>query len=360
MTFNELAKLVPALLRWGGAVELVSPPGRGKSTFVEEIIKEHSTKDHMGGLAIAFLGTYTPVDMLGFMVPQKHHTDTRGDFLRSTFTEPTWMTTEDGRSMSDFPWGMLFLDEYGQAEPDVKKASANLLLNGKLGPHRLPPGWVVWAASNRTSDRSGVTKSYDFVINRRLEIHIKDDIEGWITWAQKHDVHPTLVSFAEKNPNIVFTESVPDKQGPWCTPRSLVMASRLLECMSGRPGVLPEGDQAIQHTAGLIGAGAATQLAAHIRLEDKIPVWADILAQPTTCRLPEQPDAQMLVCFHTSGRVDAKSLPRVITYIKRLPKEFQSVFVKYATRRDGLLMSEKDMVKWVTENATLMSSIMAA
>jgi hypothetical protein len=191
---------------------------------------------------------------------------------------PAWFQTRDpdtdildGKLCTDYEYGINFLDEYGQGEGDVKRASAELLLNGRLGPHVMPKGWVTVAASNFASDRSGVSKSFDFVIGRRVEINLTDDIESWKDWALTHNVNPVLVAFAIQNPQVVFTKGVPDKQGPWCTPRSLVLCGKILEQMADENGDLPTDASAIEIAHGMIGAGAAAQLFAMIKLGQEMP-----------------------------------------------------------------------------------------
>ena len=49
------------------------------------------------------------------------------------------------------------------------------------------------------------------------------------------DRYPSLtIAFTEQNAQLVFTGGVPEKQGPWCTPRSLVKTDNYLQVLSGR------------------------------------------------------------------------------------------------------------------------------
>lgn len=358
-TFNQLAKVAPQLLAWGGSVELISAPGRGKSTFASDLIERLNTgvEDVASrwGFAVAFLGTYTPVDLLGFMIPAK---DPQGGLPRSTFTVPAWMQTRDGKLVTDYRRGILLLDEFGQSDPDVKKSAADLFLNKRIGPHVLPPGWVVWACSNRSSDRSGVTKSYDFVINRRMEVHITDDLESLLDWMAKNRVHPTIQAFCKQNPQVVFTDGVPDKQGPWATPRSVVQVSQLLTTLAGGPDrPLPMEGMATELVSGLVGPGSAGQIMAFVKLEGKLPTWEQIVSDPKGCKLVDSPDAQMLVCYSTAAKVDENSAQPVIDYIERLPKEFGVTFAKAAVRRDPNLVNTKAFTSWCSRNASLMASV---
>lgn len=352
MKFSDLAARIPAILDSGISLELLSAPGRGKSEFVKQTVRRMSERDGKPwGFATMFLATMTPSDLLGYMVPAKSNDGA----MSSVFTRPAWMTTVDGHDVREFGRGVLFLDEFGQGEADVKRASAELLLNRQLGPHKLPDGWSVVAASNRTSDRSGVTKSFDFVINRRLQIDITDDLASWEDWAVRADVDPLFIAFAVQNPHVVFADGVPEKQGPWCTPRSLVMASQVLAHLAGAGKAIPTDASAVELTAGLIGEGAAAQLFAFVRLGQEMPSFDEIIKDPKKAKVTTKPDANMLICYQLASRVDIDTAEPVVEYIERLPKEFAVTFAKTAGRRNPKLVSTKAFGNWCRNNASLVT-----
>jgi hypothetical protein len=354
MHFNALSNRFRALLDSSVSIELLSAPGRGKSEFVRDFVREQSARgEETWGFATCFLATMTPSDLLGYMVPTK---DEQGRLV-STFTMPPWMRTVDGRSVHDFDRGVLFLDEFGQGEADVKRAAAELLLNRQLGPWRLPDGWSVVAASNRAQDRSGVTKSFDFVINRRIQVDITDDLQSWEDWAWKRGLHPLFITFAKQNPEVVFQDGVPEKQRPWCTPRSLVMLERVFQQMLTSQGNLPTDDAAVEIASGMIGPGEAAQLFAFIKLGQEMPTPEEIKADPKGCKVPTAPDGQMLVCYTLAAIVTEKDVDPIITYVERMPKEFTVTFAKAACKRNTRLVSTKAFSDWAMRNASLMAAI---
>jgi len=360
MKFTDLDRVAPALFRSGRSFEMRSSPGRGKSTWMgDQIGRMTKITGKPWGFASCFLATMTPTELMGFMVPIN-----QGGHVLSQYSLPTWFQTSDpitgqpdGKLVTDFENGVLFLDEYGQGEADVKRASAELLLNGKIGPHKLPKGWVVWGASNFASDRSGVTKEFDFVINRRVLLEITDDPAGWEDWAADHGLNPVLIAFAHQNPGIVFSPGVPDKQGPWCTPRSLVALGKILDEMTTPDGNLPSDTIAMEIAQGTIGAAASAQLLAMIKIGQDMPRYEDIVANPMNAKLPKGPDAQMLVCYRLAMNITVKDVEPVVDYMERLPKEFSVTFAKTAARRDASLVNTKRFGKWCAENSSLMSAI---
>lgn len=367
MDFLKLKPEVIDDIDAGIAVELQSSPGLGKSEFVKQLVADLSKRDGFEwGFATCFLATMTPPDLMGYMFKGER------DFGNGpiTVTEPTlplWMITTQGKPTSHYKRGILFLDEYGQGEADVKRASAELLLNKQLGPWRLGgdnhDGWGVIAASNRSGDRSGVTKSFDFVINRRGVYDVTPSVDAWVDWATSHNVSPLTIAFAVQNPQIVFSGEVPEKQGPWCTPRSLVMLDRKMQVKAKRVGQFPDDAHTVEGAMGLVGAAAA-QYFAFVRLEKEMPKFEDIVANPTKVKVPKKPDAQMLVVYNLAHRVEAKNLKPVIEYIENgggegMPKEFAVTFAKAACKRSPELVIEPAMRQWSTRNASLMAALTA-
>lgn len=358
MKLSEIKDQVIDAIDAGIAVQLVSPPGIGKSEFVEDLIKELSVRDGKEwGSSTMFLATQTPPDLIGYLFKAERKF---GDGSTRSVTDPTmplWLFTRQGKPVFEHERGILFLDEYGQGEADVKRASAELLLNRRIGPWELPRGWGVIAASNRAADRSGVTKEFDFVINRRMEIEITPDVNAWTDWALTRNISPLVVAFANQNSGVVFDGKVPEKQGPWCTPRSLVMADRLLSVKSKRGGQLPSDPTTMEAISGIIGAPAAAQLFAFVKLQQELPKYETIVAKPDDAKVPTKPDAQMLVCYYLAHRVSKDDATPIIKYIDRFPKEFAVTFVKAACKRDHSIVTVPGFQKWAQANASLMASI---
>lgn len=356
LTLKQTKSTLPYFFDTGISVEMQSSPGLGKSEIVTQLVNELSARDgEEWGFQTLMLATQTPADLLGYMMPETRTFD-GVEHRVSAFTMPLWMLTQSGKPVTSYKRGILFLDEYGQGEPDVKRASAELLLNRRLGPWSLPDGWSVIAASNRSNDRSGVTKSFDFVINRRAQIEIIPDVEAWTEWANTSQVMPLTIAFANNNPHIVFNGEVPEKQGPWCTPRSLVMADKLLRRMQ-QDGELADSPVANALVSGIIGGAAAAQYFSFVRLEQEMPKFEKIIADPDKVKVPDRPDAQMLVCYNLAHRVDEQTAEPVATYMDRFPKEFGVTFIKAATQRNYKLLTTPAFRKWCSENSSLMAAV---
>jgi hypothetical protein len=358
MRFNDVIARLPFWYAARKSVYLKSAPGRGKTSVLSSapaILSKQLEKNI--GVVIINGPLLTPADSIGYLVPRKVTTNGT-EHIESAYTDPFWFRTAEGKRLDEYDGGIIVVDEADKMDVDVKKVIGEAALTGRLGPHTLPNGWIVWMAGNRQKDRSGSTKELDHLINRRMEIDITDDIESWNDWADTNNVSPLFKAFANQNVHIVFSEGVPDKQGPWCTPRSLVEADRFVSVLpKAADGFTQDNAIVMEELAGMIGEGAAAQLSAFMKLEREMPTFESIIADPTKVKVPGKPDAAMLVCYSLAHRVDLTTAEPVITYIGRLPKEFGVIFGKAAVARDPRILATDGMKKWVKENASLMTQI---
>lgn len=365
MNLNTFMKRMPGYYQSRKCIYITSPPGRGKTTTIvraPEIIGKALGLNL--GVVIVNGGLLTPMATLGFGLPK--HYENHSEMV---FSDPFFWRTEEGKRLEEYDGGIIFIDEADKMDTDTKKNMGEGALSGRLGPHRLPKGWVIWMAGNTAEHRSGSTKELDHLINRRRQIEITDDVEATTEWMVTNGVSTIAIAFTNQHPEIVFTDKVPEKQGPWCTPRSLVEADRYMQILQAQNGGrYPDDPTTLEEIAGDIGHAAAVAYFAFIRLELDLPKFEDIVANPTKTKIPKKPDAQMLCVFNLAARVTAKTLQPIVEYIeggetgvpeKGMSKEFAITFAKAACKRCPELVIEPAMRKWSVNNASLMAQLQA-
>lgn len=358
MHLSTFSQLATSLYLSGKSVYLRSGPGRGKTTTIVDAVPAIAREIGKNlGIVIINGPNLTPGDTIGFGVP-KHSTGPDGKPISEmVFTLPFFWRTAEGKMLEEYDGGIIFVDEADKMDVDIKKVMGEMALSGRAGSHKLPQGWVVWMAGNRQGDRSGSTKELDHLINRRFEIDVTDDLQGWENWCLRNGVHHSIVAFGVSNPQIVFPDSLPEKQGPFCTPRSLVATGELLVTLAGNSGKIPTDEFAIELAAAGIGPAAAAQLFATLRLENELPAIETIIAAPKQAKLPSKPDAQMLVCYKLAALSTKENLTPIIDYVGRLPADFAATFAKAAITRVPMLAPHPAMVAWAKSNANLLSII---
>jgi hypothetical protein len=359
------------------AIELKSGPGVGKSSSIRQLCKRLAASlNQPVGLVTEMLATIEAVDMRGFMIPQK----AEGRPI-TVFSLPPWMPSglnvtvfyPDGRELeppfvsgTEVPAiGVLFLDEWGQGSDEVKKAAAELVLNGRVGNDRLPTGWRVICASNRMTDRAGVVRELTFIINRRMELHIDAHLPTWNDWvnglAPNLRPHHLTVSFANRQPDLVFRDAVPPGTDPFCTPRSLIMMDRDLQALRSDDDIahdrLPMDMVAREVCKGWIGGGESAQFFTHIRFADMLPELSEIERDPMTAKLPDARDAQMVCSFMLAHNVTKKNAQNILKYVQRLKIDMQVLAMR--TIRDSQDRAEcvantREFGNWLLEHKELL------
>ena len=217
ITMSQLPKFTRIHALSGTAMLVRAGAGVGKTTFYRDWAHEQGPDYFYASLNAS---TAMLADIIGFLLPHDEIYDGR-TIPVGKFTFPYFMRDErSGKPVFLFTKGLLVIDEVDKAGPAEKKALAILQEEGRLGEWRLPPGIQIVLLGNRQKDRSGSTKEFDFIINRRAEYELRPDMMSWIIWAQSHDITIETMAFANHNPDTIFGGDIPDEQGPWPTPRS--------------------------------------------------------------------------------------------------------------------------------------------
>jgi hypothetical protein len=319
------------------AIELESGPGIGKSSIVHQL-RERLAKElgESVGLIEFFLSTCEAPDVAGFHMPDR---DEDGIAVTRTTRAP-WAPGKDAPK-----YGIVFLDEFRQAPVDVQKPAAELLLNGRVGETSLPITWFVIAASNRETDRSGVQRELAFISNRRMLLRIEPNLDAWVEWAEKSNVHPLAIAFAKFKPSVVFQDRVPDKSGPFCTPRTLVKTSYLI-------GQL---DMALftEVAQGYLGEGAGAEFVAFLRVAEQLPTFEQIIADPKRTPVPDRPDAAYAAVQMLAHCVTEETGLKAFEYLIRMPKEYQVVGLRTVFAKARSLLTKPEYQQWIRENKDL-------
>lgn len=349
-----------------------SGPGLGKSDGTHQLCQALAKElNEPVGLVVFMLATISSADVRGFMLPIKTAAG-----VDTVFSTPPWLPTRgnmivytpDGTMHPEGTWtgdiprvGVLFLDEFSQAEDDVKKPAAELVLRGQVGSVALPIGWRVLAAGNRMSDRSGVMRELMFIVNRRCKITINPSLPSWLAYANALPPavrpHYLTMSFAQKNPDIVFKDSVPEGSDPFCTPRALCLMDRDLMALRSDDDIahnrMPLDAAARELAAGWIGAGSAAQFFTHLKYHDELPEISAIERDPDKAKLPPAKDAQMVCGYMLAHNINEANAGKLVRYIMRLHIEMQMLTIRAIfaqEERAAAVLADPAMTAWLAKN----------
>lgn len=324
-------ELIPTML-WG-------PPGIGKSQSIAELCslleKETGKKVAMTDIRLLL---FSPLDLRG--IPTYDEKRENAVWLR-----PRVLAMDP----ADEVINVLFLDEITAAPPSVQAAAYQLVLDRKIGEHKLPSNCLIFAAGNRTVDGSYAHKMPKALSNRLLHIEFSVSFASWRKWALAHEIDGRVIGFLDQHPDLLldFKESSSDLAFP--TPRSYEMLSKAIRQF---------GEGAMPLLPGIIGPGAAKAFKAYLQGRN-IPDPARIFRgeRPTP---PKENDGiyatvTALTDYAKEHFDDLKGVENSIAYAFLLPVDFQVVlFRNYLNIDKESLLRIPAFRKWLSANAYLL------
>ena len=311
-------------------VMLTGAPGVGKSSIVETAAKAAGYD-----LILSHPVVSDPTDAKGLPWPSK-----------------------DGESASFLPFGDLaqalkattptvwFLDDLGQASPAVQASFMQLLLARQVNGHKLPDCVTFIAATNRRTDRAGVSGILTPVLSRfGAIIGIEANVDDWTVWALDAGMPAELVSFMRFRRELLHDfnpQKANDMENLPC-PRTWEYVGHAMKM--GLPN-----DLEFAAFAGAVGEGAAIELKGFLSLlKSNLPSIDGILLDPENAKIPTRPDMLWAVTTALAKKATTLNCGRVFRYAERMfengSSEFAVLMLKDVTRLEPMTMATPEWAK---------------
>ncbi len=312
---GQLSTILRSCLGAGEPVLVTGSPGSGKSGLVEAAAREIGAD-----LLVTHPVVSDPTDFKGLPWPDAD----AGAAHFLPFGDLHAMLTADSRLV-------VFLDDLGQAPQAVQAAVMQLLLARRVNDHVLPDCVSFVAATNRRTDRAGVTGILEPVKSRFSTIvELEVNLDDWCQWAIAADVQPEVIAFIRFRPDLLQAFDPTAEMVNTPTPRTWASASRLL-----RMGFAPEVEAAV--LAGAVGAGAATEFRAYLGMYRALPNIDAVFLNPRTAPIPDDPAALYAVTTAIAHKCDKKTFDQVLVYATRLHEngsgEFAALLIRDSQQR---------------------------
>ena len=208
-----------ALMLWGLT-------GTGKSQIQRQIIEKLANNTEWkpaAGVcpsgALDVIGNWGLVDLRTSLLEP---TDLRGlpDLAKETVR---WVAPDElpiiGQEARFPQQGVLFLDELTHAQPIMQSACYSLVLDRRIGPHKLLPGWKIVAASNYSSENAYTYPLSSPLRNRFEHYHLRCSLDAFKQWAIKNNVDNRIIAFLNWNPDY-FHKVSDSPEDSFPTPRT--------------------------------------------------------------------------------------------------------------------------------------------
>jgi hypothetical protein len=239
---------------------------------------------------------------------------------------------------------VIFCDEYTKGHQAVKNMLHPMLNHPRMiMGTRLHEKTIVITAGNYSGDGVGDnmmahSRNRISVINVRkphagLNVDGSVDPNSWGEWALKNEIAPEILAWIRETPQALasyldagqggnkYIFNPKEVQRSFVSPRSLARASNILKKRD-----MNTENAVICALEGTIGAPAARDLMAYVAVADSLPTWESIVKDPNNAIVPSSPAALCLLAFSAVQKVDRQTIGKFFEYLKRTPKELQSVF----------------------------------
>lgn len=239
-----------------------------------------------------------------------------------------------------------FLDDLGQASPAVQASYMQLLLARRVNGHVLSDHVTFVAATNRRTDRAGVSGILEPVKSRFAAIvELAPDLDEWCQWAIGAELPPELIAFLRFQPDLLckFTASADLTNSP--VPRTWHHVAKLLTC--DLPSTVRNAA-----IAGAVGEGAAVEFLAFLRLYESLPSVDAILIDPDSVPVPDKPATLYALSGALAHRTTQQNFGRVGRFAERMVQdgrgEFAALLVRDAITRQPNITQTTAFVKLAT------------
>lgn len=303
-------------------------PGVGKSSIVHQVAARRRTSRGRFGIIDFRALLRDPVDIRG--LPTVENGMTR-------WLPPSELPNAD----RDGDEGILFLDELNAAPPMMMAACLGLVWERKAGEYELPPGWRVVAAGNRQKDRASANKTSSALDNRFNHIDVDHDVPTFTKYAINKNLPPELIAFLRFRPDLLHKMNSDSRAFP--TPRSWEEAAKAVYA--------PE-EIRLHNIAGDVGDAAAGEFEGFLRVFRSLPSIDSVIMDPDGAKVPGESEvsARYAIVSAVAAKATMSNFDNIMRYAKRMPREFATMLVVDATRRDSTLTHTQAFAKWTIEN----------
>jgi hypothetical protein len=283
VTLMDAKKVLAYSIKADQPVNLIGPPGIGKSAIASAVAREMNMP-----LEVLILSLCDPTDIGGF--PVTSASDGQGEISR--------LPLANIKRACEHPV-ILFLDELTCATPTVQGAALRLIYERWAGDAKLHPGTRIIAASNPADQAAGGWEQSLPLLGRLTQIKVMPtvgEVQDYLFNLGEHDspVRAMAVDLAATlfmSPDLIqFDPPQASSVGlPWASPRSWERAIKV--CSTALvDNVNDQGEVFHALMAGNVGEDQAMAYLAIRKVRDSLPSIEQIKKDPTDAKMPSNQD----------------------------------------------------------------------
>jgi hypothetical protein len=338
----EAEQIVEENMKIGWTSNLMSSPGIGKSSVVQQIA------DRWELLLIDLrLSSMIPEDTNGLPNFFEKNGVMRAKYIPMDF----WPLDVDELPINPltgepYKGFLLFLDEYNSGSLMMQAASYQIILDKRVGQNKLHPKCYVVCAGNLMSDRAITNELGTATQSRLWHIPVKVCHETWLFWANSNGIDERVKAFVNWKPELLHSFNPDHNDLTFPCPRTWEGISKRI----GLWNAGPLDHDKVTPLAGVIGVGAAKEFVNFTQVYRSMVTLQDIIKNPKTTPVPLDPSVQNAIIGQIgSGMNDANAQP-LLQYLVRMPIDFQVVALRQVIGRDLDMMQNDYVMRWLEYN----------
>ncbi|MDE2100012.1 MAG: hypothetical protein KGL39_22350 [Patescibacteria group bacterium] len=356
LTPSELAANLKICFAARRSVMVHGDPGIGKSQIVQQVADAMFARkydfDYTGGVVRPVVVTKKGSNVLGEPLgpsdPRPWFRDIRAALLDAVDLRGLPMV-EDGKAKWAIPdflptdprGGVVFFDEINRGSEMTMNGLFSLAIPPHtLGEFHLNPAWIPASAVN--DQDVGARRMSSALLARFIHLELGGTPDAkWLDdvckLAVTRDWHPMVIAFLRSFTKMLHQYDPKARVSP--NPRGWEFVSDVMKQD-------PSPTQLFSLVAGQVGEAAAREFCAFAALFRKLPSLDNILTNPKTADVPSNPSVMYAIVATLARRATTKNFTQVLTYLDRVPVEFNVACVVDAVRRTNELQYEPAYTKW--------------
>ena len=349
VNLEQARKCIERVIKKRRVPVLLGSPGCGKSDLVREIAAQFNLK-----LIDLRLAQCDITDLNGFPQIQPAILDSEGKVLYAAKASYVPMDTFplEGEPLpqkadgSFYEGWLLFLDELNHADRSVQKSSYKLILDRMVGNTKLHSNVAIVGAGNLDTDGAFTEEMSTALQSRVVHFELAINPNDWLEWAVTHNIDHRVTSYIRFKPDLLHNFKPDSIDQTYPCPRTWQFVSDFLE------GETTIGRELLPVIAGTIGQGAAREFKTFTQIYKDLLTIPQIVANPEGVKVPSEPAIQYALTGTISNNATDVNIGKLITFVNRLPVEFQVICMREIVRRKKELVKTPAVEAWITNNAT--------
>ena len=195
-------------------IVLIGDPGVGKTEAVGQIAGELKV-----GFVEVHLSHHTRQSAIGLpRIVKKEFGEVSEEITEYTMSE---ILAEIHRNIEESgkDEGIIFVDEINTISPSLEPAMLAFLQKKEFGGKKLPKGYRIVAAGNEAVHNNSVREFDAVTLDRMMVFHVDADADIFLQYAKKKKMHPMIINFIKREPEMLNVFEKGDALGGLVTPR---------------------------------------------------------------------------------------------------------------------------------------------